>query len=119
MRTLKNGFWNVVGFLGRFERVVENTVLGVPNRTVPALAGHTVYGFQISHFSFRLRRAMRQMNLRLPQKDILESDTAYRELLGGGHRDQSPCLRIDRPDGTTEWMYGSKKIIAYLQRHVR
>ena len=38
------------------------------------------------------------------------------ELIRGGGKSQVPCLRIDHPGGTTQWMYESTDIIAYLRR---
>ena len=36
------------------------------------------------------------------------------ELVAGGGRATVPCLRIEQPDGTYEWMYESRDIVAYL-----
>ena len=37
------------------------------------------------------------------------------DLLNGGGKTQVPCLRIDNPDGETQWMYESDDIINYLR----
>ncbi len=64
----------------------------------------------------KVRRAMKDLGLELPIRDIAESH--HREaLIGGGGMSQVPCLRIDHPNGRTEWMYESDDIIRYLKAH--
>jgi glutathione S-transferase len=37
------------------------------------------------------------------------------ELLQGGGKIQTPCLRIEK-DGSVEWLYESSAIISYLEK---
>jgi len=43
------------------------------------------------------------------------SDRAHADaLMQGGGKTQVPCLRIEKSDGSVEWMYESNDIIEYL-----
>ena len=126
-------FWGYVAILGRVERPLEWGILKILDsfegktsepdhgaRVAELFKNHTLYGFQFSWFTLKVRRELRSLSISLPLKDILEDSNAYRELIIGGKHDRSPCLRIDHLvhplNGETEWMYGSNKIIGYLRR---
>lgn len=48
-------------------------------------------------------------------KNIHRDPGAREELLAGGGRGMVPCLRTDRPDGTSTWMYESRDIVRHLR----
>lgn len=66
-------------------------------------------------FCIKVRRAMHQLNVPIPLKDIKKDDAFRAELETGGGRVKVPCLRIEE-NGATRWMYESNDIIAYLQQ---
>lgn len=66
-------------------------------------------------FCIKVRRAMHQLNVPVPLKDIKKEDAYREQLQNGGGRVKVPCLRIEE-NGSTRWMYESNDIIAYLQK---
>ena len=61
-----------------------------------------------------VRRFMGQHGLDLPLKDTMMDAEARAELVAGGGRATVPCLRIENADGSYQWMYESRDIMAYL-----
>lgn len=47
---------------------------------------------------------------------ILKNDNHLTELVEQGGKRTVPCLRIDNNDGSSQWMYESKDIVAYLDK---
>lgn len=92
---------------------VERATVGIAGGTRP-VPGHTLYHFQLSPFSYRVRSAIRRLGLSIPMRDVLLDHEAFRELVKQGGKDQVPCLRIDEAGGT-RWLYESKDIVAYLE----
>ncbi|MFT5720405.1 MAG: glutaredoxin [Motiliproteus sp.] len=83
-----------------------------------ALHSHALYQFAGCPFCIKVRRAARRLNLPLELRDASSgSDGGHRQdLLEQGGRIKTPCLRIDKADGSSQWMYESKDIITYLTR---
>lgn len=83
-----------------------------------ALLSHALYQFAGCPFCIKVRRAARRLNLPLELRDAGSgSDGSHRQdLLEQGGRIKTPCLRIDKADGSSQWLYESKDIISYLQR---
>jgi glutaredoxin len=83
-------------------------------RVEAALKGHSIYQFEACPFCVKVRRFLKASAISLPLRDAKEEK--YRaELLAGGGKVQVPCLRIQREDGSEQWLYESSDIIAYLQ----
>ena len=62
----------------------------------------------------KVRTAMKAFGIDIPLRDTGEPH--HRDaLMRGGGKTQVPCLRIERDDGTTTWMYESDDIIGYLE----
>jgi len=40
------------------------------------------------------------------------------ELINGGGKKQVPCLRIEKSDETTNWLYEAQDIIDYLKAQI-
>ncbi len=64
----------------------------------------------------RVRTAIDALGIDIEIRDTIREPTHRAELIQGGGRSTVPCLRIDRSDGTTEWMYESARIVEYLQQ---
>ena len=114
--------WKIARLVGRPFSAVENRFIhrkqvngaGMRQRS-ERFHGCTLYHFELSPFSFLVRKALTDLQIDIPWKDVLEDDRAHRELLAGGRRDQVPCLKIEKPGQPTVWMYESKDIISYLK----
>ncbi|MFW8589376.1 glutathione S-transferase N-terminal domain-containing protein [Glaciecola sp. 2405UD65-10] len=75
----------------------------------------SLYQFFACPFCIKTRRAIYKLNVPI-EKHSVSNDSQYRtELLEQGGKIQTPCLRIQSPQGVT-WLYESSEIIAYLQK---
>jgi len=81
------------------------------NRDVQKLA---LYQFESCPFCIKVRRAMKRMNLPIELRDVQENENFKNELVREGGMHQVPCLRIQKEDGSVQWMYESSDIIRYL-----
>ena len=73
-----------------------------------------LYQFFGCPFCIKTRRAMYKYNLPIQKRNVSEGSPYREELLQGGGKIQTPCLRIENNDGV-EWLYDSKAIIGYLE----
>ena len=78
------------------------------------LKNHSLYQFETCPFCVKVRRCMQELDLPLELRDAKIPGEYRSELLEQGGKIKAPCLRIDNSDGTTQWMYESNDIIAYL-----
>lgn len=85
-------------------------------QVVQQLASHSLYQFPGCPFCIKVRRAARRLNLPLELRDASRGSEHRQELLEQGGQIKAPCLRIDKVDGSSVWMYESKDIITYLSR---
>ncbi len=79
-----------------------------------ALASHSLYQFPGCPFCIKVRRATRRLNLPLELRDASHGSDHRQVLLEQGGKIKAPCLRIDKADGSSVWMYESNDIITYL-----
>jgi hypothetical protein len=117
--------WKLGSLIGKIIRPLENLFLPKNKlseferkQKTERLQGCSLYHFQLSPYSFRVRKALAQSGAAIPMRDTLECDIAYGELMAGGKRDRVPCLRIEAPGKPTEWLYESKDIVAYLDQRL-
>ena len=75
--------------------------------------GLILYQFRACPFCIKVRRTMRRLNLDIEKRNANENPQHKAELVEGGGRWQTPCLRIENGD-QVEWLYESSDIIAYL-----
>ncbi len=75
----------------------------------------TLYQFFACPFCIKTRRVIHKLNLNIETKSASEGSPYREELLQGGGKIQTPCLRIETENGV-EWMYESKAIISYLEK---
>lgn len=74
-----------------------------------------LYHFQTCPFCIKARHEMARLSLPIMLRDA-QHDTVHRaDLLTGGGKIQTPCLRITGEQGDVRWLYESKEIIGYLQ----
>lgn len=78
------------------------------------LKNHSLYHFPTCPFCVKVRRCLQTLNLPIELRNAKNPGQYRTELIEQGGRLMAPCLRIDHSDGTTQWMYESNDIIAYL-----
>ncbi len=74
-----------------------------------------LYQFFACPFCIKTRRAMHKLNLPIEKRDASNNAVHREELLQGGGRVQTPCLRIEE-NGDVKWLYESSDIIRYLEQ---
>jgi glutathione S-transferase len=77
--------------------------------------GLTLYILEYCPFCHRVLDTVEELGLKIPTKETSRDRGARAELIAGGGMSQVPCLRIEKPDGTVEWMYESADIVRYLR----
>jgi glutaredoxin len=77
--------------------------------------GLILYQFRACPFCIKVRRNMRRLNLDIEKRNANENPQYQAELIEGGGRWQTPCLRIES-EGRVEWLYESGDIIDYLNK---
>ncbi len=75
----------------------------------------TLYQFFACPFCIKTRRAMYKMNLPIVKRSVSVGSPYRDEMLQGGGKIQSPCLRIETGE-EVKWLYESSEIIKYLQQ---
>ena len=111
--------------LGRLILLINKLTLPEQGQRDPAyqqsienqLKNLSLYQFETCPFCVKVRRAMQRLNLPIELRDARAPGQFRTELIEQGGRLMAPCLRIDHSDGTTEWMYESDDIIAYLEEN--
>ena len=73
-----------------------------------------LYQFFGCPFCIKTRRALYKYNVPIQKRNVSEGSPYREELLQGGGKIQTPCLRIENEDGV-QWLYESKAIISYLE----
>jgi glutaredoxin len=75
----------------------------------------SLYQFFACPFCIKTRRTMHKLNLPMVKRNASEGSPYRDELLQGGGKIQTPCLRIEKGDAV-EWLYESSAIISYLEK---
>jgi glutaredoxin len=74
----------------------------------------SLYQFFACPFCIKTRRRMYKLNLPIEKRSASKGSPYREELLQGGGKIQTPCLRIEK-EGKVEWLYESSEIISYLE----
>ncbi len=74
-----------------------------------------LYQYKACPFCVKVRWAMRRSNMKIELRDAKNNSEIAYELENQGGKLKVPCLKITQLDGSSQWMYESKDIIAYLQ----
>ena len=72
-----------------------------------------LYQFKACPFCVRVRFTMKRLGLNIVTRDA-KSNPYKKELLEQGGQAMVPCLRIEKGDGTVQWLYESAAIVRYL-----
>jgi glutathione S-transferase len=62
-----------------------------------------------------VRTTLFAKGLKMEMKDTAFNPENRAELIAGGGKGQVPCLRIEKNDGSIEWMYESGDINHYIK----
>jgi len=73
-----------------------------------------LYHYDSCPYCAKTRQAIKELGLDVELKNIQLQNQHRVELQQGGHKTQVPCLRIDKSQGKTQWLYESDDIINYL-----
>jgi glutaredoxin len=76
----------------------------------------TLYHFKTCPFCIKVRHEMARLSLPITLREAQHDENNRAELLQGGGKVQTPCLRISDAQGQVQWMYESSDIIKYLQQ---
>ncbi len=79
--------------------------------------GLELFEFSACPFCIKVKRYMRQHNIKVPLRDAKNDESYRKELLDNGGKIKVPCLKIEK-DGKVQWMYESNDIITYLEKQV-
>ncbi len=75
-----------------------------------------LYHFKTCPFCIKVRHEMARLSLPIELRDA-QHDAVHRgDLLKGGGKVQTPCLKITDDQGKVNWLYESGDIIKYLQQ---
>ena len=75
----------------------------------------SMYQFKTCPFCVKVRRELKRHALHIELRDAKNDAEIKAELVREGGRHKVPCLRIEKPDNSVEWLYESNDIIAYLK----
>jgi glutaredoxin len=73
-----------------------------------------LYQFEGCPFCVKVRREIKRLGLNIEYRDILKNPAWEQEMIQGGGQRQVPCLRIEKNDGSIQWLYESSDINRYL-----
>lgn len=76
--------------------------------------GLSLYHFPSCPYCLRVRSELERLKLNIELKDIHQFPEYREELIKYGGRPTVPCLRIQREDGTVQWLYESPDINRFL-----
>ena len=80
-----------------------------------AVTGLSLYQFKACPFCVKVRRELKRHSLNIELRDAQHNVGIKAELTSEGGCHKVPCLRIEKPDNSVEWLYESNDIIAYLK----
>jgi glutaredoxin len=113
IRNLLGGFIAVIDFITRGTKLKRTSQ--AQQQVETELEKISLYQFFACPFCIKTRRAMYKLNLPIVKRNASQGSPYRDELLQGGGRVQTPCLRIEKDDAV-EWLYESSEIIRYLKK---
>ena len=79
----------------------------------------TIYQFEACPFCVKVRRFIRKNSLRINLKDAKNNKIFKSELVNEGGKHKVPCLKIEKINAKTEWLYESSEIIKFLEKEFK
>ena len=77
---------------------------------------YTLYQFEACPFCVKVRRFIRKNSLKIELKDAKSNMSNKSELVNNGGKHKVPCLKIEKINAKTIWLYESDAIIAFLSK---
>ena len=78
--------------------------------------GLTMYQFEACPFCVKVRRFIRKNNLKISLRDAKNNEIFKSELVTDGGKYKVPCLKIEKTNAKTVWLYESNEIILFLKK---
>jgi glutaredoxin len=75
-----------------------------------------LYQFRSCPFCIKVRKEISRLSLNIELRDAQRDPQNREDLLQGGGKIQTPCLKITDEQGNSRWLYESGDIIQYLQQ---
>jgi glutaredoxin len=113
IRNLLGGIIAAIDFITRGSKLKRTSQ--AQQQVETELEKISLYQFFACPFCIKTRRAMYKLNLPIVKRNASQGSPYRDELLEGGGRVQTPCLRIEKDDAV-EWLYESSEIIRYLEK---
>ena len=79
----------------------------------------SMYQFKTCPFCVKVRRELKRHALHIELRDAKNDAELKAELVREGGQHKVPCLRIEKPGHSVEWLYESNDIIAYLKNQFK
>ena len=76
----------------------------------------TLYQFEACPFCVKVRRFIRKNSLKIELKDAKNNMANKSELVHNGGKHKVPCLKIEKINAKTTWLYESDAIIQFLAK---
>ena len=76
----------------------------------------TLYQFEACPFCVKVRRFIRKNSLKIELKDAKNNMANKSELVNNGGKYKVPCLKIEKINAKTTWLYESDAIIQFLAK---
>jgi glutaredoxin len=74
-----------------------------------------LYQYRTCPFCIKVRQEMRRLSLNIQRIDAQPEGPDRAALLQHGGHAKVPCLKITDQAGSSQWLYDSDKIVAYLR----
>lgn len=86
-------------------------------KTIDESTSHlSLYQLPACPFCVKVRRQMKRDGLNIALRNIANGNENQQTLINEGGKRTVPCLRIDKDNEPTQWLYESGDIIAYLKK---
>lgn len=79
----------------------------------------TIYQFEACPFCIKVRRFIRKNSLKITLEDAKNNKISKSELVNEGGKHKVPCLRIEKINSKTKWLYESSEIIKFLKKEFK
>ena len=76
----------------------------------------TLYQFEACPFCVKVRRFIRKNSFKIELKDAKNNKAYKLELVNNGGKYKVPCLKIEKINAKTMWLYESDAIIQFLAK---
>ena len=76
----------------------------------------TLYQFEACPFCVKVRRFIRKNSFKIELKDAKNNKAYKLELVNNGGKYKVPCLKIEKINAKTTWLYESDAIIQFLAK---